>query len=198
MCTLIIVISSCATAPVARHTETQVIRTHAPIVLLTPIVQYKDIQNDYRDVIGDYSWLENHLQTMSIELLSNKGFNISNNDTVNALVAQRARNDATFDIYRDIHGSQADAVVHQLHDIIGNAYLLVIKTVVYKGPRGMWNPTNGAMTSAANRTQVRAKLVDLSSSTIVWRNEAQYNDIPDQKDENFNQMISLLYSTISQ
>jgi hypothetical protein len=48
-----------------------------------------------------------------------------------------------------------------------------------------------------NRTQVRAKLMDASSNKLVWKNEAQYNDLPKAADDKFTEMMSLLYSTIA-
>jgi len=119
-----------------RNPETVQIGQDTHVVLVEPVVEFKDMRNDYTHVTGDTVQLASYIQAHAQQVLSRKGFIVTTNDSVNALVIRLKNSDPTFDIYKSTQGPEGESILKQLTELVGSSYVLLIKVSVYQGPGG--------------------------------------------------------------
>lgn len=197
---LAIVVSSCTTHPMIRNAEIIKIGSDKNVFLTAPVVECKDIRNEYSNVACNIDWLASYLQDNSLKIMSGRGFPVKINSGINEILIRLKGVDSTFDIFKNIQGSDSEAILREFADVTGSSYILFIKATIYKGPGGSFNPFligGTGITSEMNRTRVKAMMIDIPLNKVVWRNEAQYDNLPDVSDDKLMEMMTLLYSTVS-
>jgi len=193
-------LSSCATKPMTKSIQTEFLEGSEPILVFNPMIKVKSIEDELpvNEAKYDIGKAKEYIENTAQSLLVEKGFIISNGKiTANSL--EKIQNDfnrSQVKLFRSQFNKETNNFLDEMNVILNGTCVLFIKTDIYLGPGGWWDPNSGAIRSSMNRTLIKARILDTSSKEVIWKNEVQYRERPDIESKGFQEAISMVFNNL--
>lgn len=197
---LVFILASCATKPIAKNMQPKHLEAVEPILVLSPIVNIKSIEDELpmEDENFDIVKLRDFLSARAQSLLSEKGLVLSNEKIPVETLAglQNTFHNGGVKPFRSRFNVETDDFFNQMDEALNGTCVLLLKTDIYLGPGGWWDPNSGAIRSGMNRTLIKARIIDTSTRAVIWKNQVQYRDRPEIESENFEEAINMVFDNL--
>jgi hypothetical protein len=168
------------------------------VITLSPKVVLE--QSTSTSHIQDVSAIESALGTHAISELKARQYttvapeNLRNSDAIDCLKQLQPLSSR---LARGAFNDEALQLLGHLATLPQDSLILVQFARIKEGPRGSWNPMNGAITSGMSSTLLQAALIATRTGQVVWKSELQERKVLTADDPKLEKDLRLLYKTLN-
>lgn len=198
--TLFVLGTSCSSPKISGGSYDQIfLDAQTQFMVFFPSVICKDMQSETLINIPEFNSgaTEIRLKQLAENVIHEKGWHLIKlpDDKRNAILTK----EVTQDVFRDAFSNNTYKFLERTEKKYGHILVIFITADVLIGPVEDINVRSGEVTlTRKNRTIIKAKIIDVQTKTIPWRNSVQIREeMPNPENRSLEKAIKLIFSTLN-